>query len=153
MLIQEFSNPLNASPLVFPALECFHITGFAILVGTIAIQDFRLLGIGMTHQKAEDLYKDLSPWTLIGLAIMLVSGPMMFSSDPDMYYLNWSFLIKMVFLLAAIVFNYTVHKKTLQAGAAPGTHQGIAFISLFLWAAVVFGGIFIGFVGEGLSLS
>ena len=26
-----------------------------------------------------------------GLVIMLLTGPAMFSSDPDMYYLNWIF--------------------------------------------------------------
>ena len=39
MLIE---NPLNSSPLTFPVLECVHIVGFALSVGTIAVVDFRL---------------------------------------------------------------------------------------------------------------
>jgi hypothetical protein len=61
MLIE---NPLNASELAFPVLECIHIIAFAISVGTIAIVDFRLLGVGMRHQKAADLNKDLWLWTV-----------------------------------------------------------------------------------------
>ena len=83
MLIQS-SNPLNGSALIFPALECIHIVGFALSIGTIAILDFRLLGLGLKRQSVAELAKDLAPWTLAGLAVMLLSGPAMFSSDPDM---------------------------------------------------------------------
>jgi hypothetical protein len=34
-------NPLGSSPLVFPIIECFHIAGFILTVGTIALVDFR----------------------------------------------------------------------------------------------------------------
>jgi hypothetical protein len=97
MLI-AFENPLNESPLSFPILECMHILGFAITVGTIALVDFRLLGFGMRRQSAGELAKAFAPWTLFGLVLVLLSGPMLFSSDPDMYYLNLSFQIKMVLL-------------------------------------------------------
>src|SRR5215469_6039516 len=107
MFLAEAANPLNTSELIFPTLEVIHIAGFAVLVGTIAIVDFRLLGLGMRRQKASEVARDLGPWTLIGLTLVLLSGPLMFSSDPDMYYLNQSFQVKMVLLLAAIVFHYT----------------------------------------------
>src|SRR5437016_901391 len=68
MLIQ---NPLNASELAFPVLECLHIIGFTISVGTISIVDFRLLGLGMRHQKAADLNNDLWLWTLAGLVVVV----------------------------------------------------------------------------------
>jgi hypothetical protein len=48
-------NPLNASPLSFPILECFHIVGFAILVGPVAIVDFRLLGWGVLRESPAEL--------------------------------------------------------------------------------------------------
>src|SRR5271168_1210993 len=85
------SNPLNDATWLFPALECWHILGFALSVGTIAIVDFRLLGIGMLRQTSQELAQDLAPWTLFGIASMLLSGPLMFATDPDMYYLNHSF--------------------------------------------------------------
>ena len=51
MLI-AIQNPLNESALTFPILECFHILGFAVTVGTIALVDFRLLGFGLRRQNA-----------------------------------------------------------------------------------------------------
>jgi hypothetical protein len=144
-MIIEFSNPLNESKYSFPVLECFHILGFIMLVGTTAVVDFRLLGVGMRHQTAADLAKNLAPWTLIGLVLVLLSGPLLFSSDPDMYYLNRAFQIKMVCLVLAIVFNYTVHRRATKAAAAASGSKLIACASLALWASVIAGGMFIGF--------
>src|SRR5580698_5201688 len=93
LMLIEFTNPLNESELSFPVLECFHILGFIMLVGTTAVVDFRLLGVGMRRQTVADLAKNLAPWTLIGLVLVLLSGPLLFSSDPDMYYLNRAFQI------------------------------------------------------------
>jgi hypothetical protein len=144
----QVSNPLNSSALTFPVLECFHIVGFAVAIGTIAILDFRLLGFGMRRQTSAELARDLAPWTLGGLFVTICAGLLLYTSDPDMYYLNISFLIKMVCLLAAIVFNYTIHRKV--AASATSSRGLVACISLLLWASVIFGGIFIAFVEGGL---
>jgi len=145
MLI-AFENPLNESPFTFPILECFHILGFAVTVGTIALVDFRLLGFGLRRQNAADLATALAPWTLLGLITVLLSGPMLFSSDPDMYYLNRSFQIKMVLLLLAIVFHYTVRRKLLRGDLSPDLGKLVACCSMALWTGVIFTGIFIAFI-------
>jgi hypothetical protein len=151
MLIQAaVENVLNASALIFPALECFHIIGFALLIGSIVIVDFRLLGVGLTREQPSALTKTMFPWTLAGLVLIFFSGPLMYSTDPDMYYLNWSFLIKMACLLVALVFHFTIHRTSVNRWAAEGAAKGVAYTSLVLWASVVFGGIFIGFVSQGL---
>jgi len=139
------ANPLNASQLIFPALEVMHIAGFAVLAGTIALVDLRLLGIGMTRQTPAEIAQDMGPWTLIGLTLVLLSGPLLFSSDPDMYYLNRYFQIKMVLLVVAIVFQYTVHRKVVNSGPAPPLGPLVACVSLLLWVGIVAGGIFIAF--------
>jgi len=77
---------------------------------------------------------------------VILSGLMLFSSDPDMYYLNWAFQLKMVLLLLAIVFNYTIRRKLLRGGLSAGLNQVVACVSLALWASVIFGGIFIAFI-------
>jgi hypothetical protein len=138
------TNPLNNNEWAFPLLECIHIAGFTLSIGTIAIVDFRLLGLGT--QKPAELLKETAPWTLVGLVIMLLSGPLIFSSDPYMYLGNYSFRFKMVALLVAILYNYTVHRKTVLAGASPGVNKLVGALSLALWVSVVAGGLFIAFV-------
>jgi hypothetical protein len=145
MLLQA-ANPLNGSQLIFPAIECFHILGFALSIGTIAIVDFRLLGIGMRRQTVTEIGKDMAPWTLFGLGVVLLSGPLLFATDPDMYYLNRSFQVKMVCLLLALIFNYTIHRKVVQAGGSDFKSKLVAGVSLLLWVSVIAGGIYIAFV-------
>ncbi len=146
------TNPLNSSELVFPILECFHIVGFAISIGTIAIVDFSLLGVAGTRESPAELAKDTWLWTLSGLVLMLFSGLLLFSSDPDSYYLNWAFLIKMAVFVSAVVFHYTIHRRALVSESPPHNGKAVACISLILWAGVIFGGIFIGFIYPGLSV-
>src|SRR5215472_8838962 len=139
MILAE-ANPLNASEFIFPTLEVFHIVGFAMCVGTIALVDFRLLGVGMTHQKVAEVAQDVAPWTLVGLALILLSGPLMFSSDPDMFYLNPAFQVKMVCFAVALLFNYTVHRRVALRGESSIAGKLVAGVSMLLWTAVIFGG-------------
>jgi hypothetical protein len=132
--------------MVFPVLECFHILGFILLAGSIALIDFRLLGALLRDQKPADLSVDAAPWTLIGLALVLTSGALLFASDPDHYYLNHAFQFKMAILLLALAFHYTIHGRAVRPGASPGAGKLTACLSLALWAGVIGGGIFIGFV-------
>ena len=139
------TNPLNNNEWSFPLVEIFHITGFALSIGTIAIVDFRLLGLALRYVKPAQLLKDTAPWTLFGLVIMLISGPLIFSSDPRMYLYNESFRFKMGALLAAIIYNYTIHRKVALSDASPGVGKVVGAISLLLWVSVVAGGLFIAF--------
>jgi hypothetical protein len=145
------SNPLNEFALAFPILECIHIIGFTFSVGTIALVDFRLLDLWMLNQTPAQLLKDTWLFTLVGISVMLLSGMLLYSSDPDMYYLNLAFLIKMVCLVAAIIFHYTIRRKTALAESPPAHGKLVATISLVLWGAVIFGGIFIAFINQGLT--
>src|SRR6476646_6790285 len=104
------TNPLNTNEWAFPVCEVLHIIGFAIAIGTITMVDLRLLGIGMKKESAADLVKDTGAWTLAGLALVLISGPLIFSSDPNLYLHNISFRFKITMLVLAIIYNYTIHR-------------------------------------------
>jgi len=138
-------NPLNNNEWSFPLLEIIHIAGFTLSIGTIAIVDMGLLGWEKRGSAAQ-LLKETAPWTLWGLVIMLISGPLIFSSDPNMYLGNASFRFKIVALLIAIVYNYTIHRKVILSDASPQVHRVVGLISLALWISVVAGGLFIAFV-------
>jgi len=139
------TNPLNNNEWAFPLLEIIHITGFAFSIGTIAVVDFRLLGLAMPSVKPAQLLKNMAPWTLFGLLVMLISGPLIFSSDPRMYLYNESFRFKMGALLVAIIYNYTVHRKVAMSDPSPGVAKLVGALSILLWVSVVAGGLFIAF--------
>jgi len=144
-------NPVNWSPLMFPIIECFHIAGFVMTIGTIAMVDFRLLGWMMPQETAAEVAEDTGGWTLTGLILGACSGLLLYSSDPDMYYLNLSFQLKIVCLAAAVVFHYTIQRKVVSSSASRCLSKVVAVVSLGLWASVLFGGVFIGFVGRGIT--
>ncbi|MBV9505284.1 MAG: hypothetical protein JO323_09815 [Acidobacteriia bacterium] len=139
------TNPLNNNEWSFPLLECIHIAGFTLSIGTIAIVDFRLLGLSGGSKPAQ-LLKETAPWTLFGLIVMLLSGPLIFSSDPAMYLANQSFRFKIGAMVIAILYNYTIHRKIALANASPGVNKLVGLVSLALWVSVVAGGLFIAFV-------
>lgn len=138
-------NPLN-SELAFPILECFHIVGFAIAIGSIALVDFRLLGFGLRRQNPADLIKETGLWVVISLLTSIFAGLLLYSTDPDKYYLNPFFVAKIICLVLAIVFNYTLHRKVVSPGTSQGTGILVACISLALWVSVIAGGMLISFI-------
>jgi len=69
------ASAMNNNEWAFPLIQSCHFMGFALSIGTIAIVDLRLLGIGMRRQNAAELAADLKPWTLAGIAVMLITGP------------------------------------------------------------------------------
>ncbi len=147
MLIYDLNaNPLNANEWAFPLTECFHITSFALSIGTIMLVDLRLLGLAWKKQTAAQILKDTGLWTLAGLIIVITSGLLIFSSDPLRYLYNAGFQGKMLALLLAIIFNYTIHRKVALSNPSPATAKMVGAISLFLWILVPFGGIWISFV-------
>jgi len=140
------TNPLNNNEWSFPLAECVHIATFAMSVGTIAIVDFRLLGIELRKQTAAQLLRATSLWTLAGLIITISAGMVIMTTDPVAYYLNWSFRYKMIALVVAIVFNYTIHRKVVMSDTSSRASRTlVALISLTLWISIVFSGLFYAF--------
>jgi hypothetical protein len=148
MLLQNaIADALNNTEWAFPLAECFHIPAFALSIGTIALVDLRLLGVALKRESAAKLVKDTEPWTLLGLVIVIFSGALLFLSQTFIYLVNSAFYFKIGCLLAAIVFNFTIHRKVATSpDTSPGVAKLTAIVSLLLWFGVVFGGVFIAFV-------
>jgi hypothetical protein len=142
------ANTINDSEWLFPVIESIHITGLAVLVGTIAIVDFRLLGLVLPKRPVSQLAAELRPFTLTGLCIMLTTGPLMLSAAPERGYGNSAFTFKMSFLLLALVTHFIVHRRVTASDRVSGVTLGAkltACLSLILWTGVVIGGRAIAF--------
>src|SRR5215471_1748670 len=146
LLNSPWSHAINSYEWVFPTVQSLHFIGFAMSIGTIAIVDFRLLGLGMRRQSPSGLAADLAPWTHAGIAVMLITGSLMFSTDAVTYHYNPSFQFKMICLTAALLFHFTLRRHVVQQGRSPIVARLAGTFSLLLWSAVVAGGRFIAFV-------
>ena len=141
-----WAKAMNGPEWTFPVVESLHFIGFALSVGTIAIVDLRMLGIAMRRLNAIELDADLRMWTWTGFAVMLTSGPLMFSADAVNYHHNPAFQFKMICLSLALVFHFTVHRIATRASARPLLAKLAGAVSLSLWTCVVAGGRMIAFV-------
>ena len=148
-MLLQIANPLEESEWLFPVVECFHILGFALSAGTIAIVDFCLLGAGPKREYAAVLARGLAPWTLFGLVDMLFTGPLLYLANGGaaQYGHNPAFRFKLLCLLVAIVYQYTLHRKLVIPETTPSLAKLGAVVSLCLWTGVVAGGLFIAFTG------
>ena len=148
MLLQnEIADALNKSEWLFALAECVHIGGFAVGVGTIALVDFRLLNLGLRSESPARILKYTELWTVVALLLVMFSGVALFLSQVDVYRVNLVFPIKMYVLAAALVYNFTIHRKVATIkDPPPAMSKLVAIVSLQLWVAVVFGGIFTGFL-------
>jgi len=123
-----------------------------MLIGTILMVDMALLGFGIRRHPAARVAAELAPWTTGGLVVMLVSGPLILSSETLKCYESSFFWIKMSILLAAIAFHFTVHRRIARSEPAAGKFRArlVACVSLGLWIAVALAGKMIGIYGDDL---
>ncbi len=148
MFLQNaIADLLNEADWTFALAECIHIGGFAVGVGSIALVDFRLLNLGMRHETAARILKYTEPWTLIALVFVIFSGAALFLSQTGIYLVNQIFPIKMYVLAAALIYNFTIHRKVAtMKDPPPVLSKLVASVSLLLWVSIVFGGLFTGFL-------
>ena len=127
----------------YPVVESVHIVGLALLFGSIAIVDLRLIGAGRRIPAAA-LVGYAVPWSLLGFVIAAGSGLMMFTAHASEFLSQPVFLLKMSLILlaginAALLRVGVVRRASWwPADAAPPTRVRIAAaLSLVLWIGVI----------------
>jgi hypothetical protein len=148
MLLQNtVVDALNNTGWAFPLAECVHIGGFAIGVGSIALVDFRMLNLALPKETPARILRYTELWTIVALIFVVFSGFTLFASQVGVYLVNPIFPIKMCVLAAALFYNFTIHRKVAtMKNPSASLSKAVAAVSLLLWIAVVFGGIFTAFL-------
>ena len=139
---------IRSSRFYFPIIETFHLLALTMLFGAIIVLNLRLCGLIMKHQPVQQVSRDLSPWALWSLVVILVSGFMLFCSEAMKCFASVPFQIKMMFLFAAIAFHFTIHRKVTRSEREPKRAWGVIIggINVLLWLGVGLGGRAIGFL-------
>jgi len=127
----------------YPAVETTHIVGLALLFGSIAVVDLRLLGAGRRIPAAA-LVGYAVPWSLLGFAVAACSGLLMFTAHASEFLAQPLFLLKMTLILLAGTNAALLRVGVLQrasswpADASPPARVRIAAaLSLALWIGVI----------------
>ena len=139
------TNFLNVHEWAYGLTEIAHILSLAVGVGLIAVVDLRLLGVGVQRVSAERLWRATAAISLMGLVVAVTSGLMIFSTDPVRYFDHPTMRFKLLLVLVALAFNYTLHSRVVRGNHPPIVGSSVAVLSLLMWVAVVFSGIFYAF--------
>ena len=139
---------ISSSPWAFAVIESVHLLALAVIGGAVLTLDLRLLGLGLRDQPIDRVARDAHPWLVRSLIVMLVTGVLLFSSEPIKCCYSTAFWVKMSSLLLAMIFAFTVRRKVALAGEGhvrPIWLKVVAIVSLVLWFGVGAGGRWIGF--------
>lgn len=148
-LNSHFGHGVRDSVWLFPTIEICHLLGLAVLGGTVLILNFRLMNLRFPNEPVAELAHDVQPLMVGSIIVMLVSGFFLFSSEAVKMYDNVAFHYKMIFLLLAIVYTFTIYRKVVMSaeGRVPLFWRiSVALLSLALWAGVGLAGRAIGYV-------
>jgi len=139
------AETIRSAPWRFPVIEIFHIAGMVLLFGTVLILNLRVFGLILRSEPVHQIAQDLTPLTLIGLAVQLVSGSLMFMVSAMKFAENAVFGVKIGLVIAAIAYHFAIHRKVAIAKDTPARRLRFsAATSLVLWASVVLVGLDLG---------
>lgn len=132
-----------------PLIQSFHLFGLTLVLGTTVVFNLRLLGLGLRKIAMPAIAKQLWRLAVGGLMLSIATGILVFIPDPARYAANTAFKTKLVILLAAILFHFTVFRKVIRANTPPSPRRaaGVAAVSLTLWFCVGWAGRAIAFLG------
>ncbi len=148
---QPYAVAISRSPWLFPFFETVHVLALTLVVGSVAMMDLRLLGVGHRDRRVSELMGSMLPWTWSAFAVAATCGLLLFSSRAVTYYENIPFRIKMCCLgLAALnmlIFHAIIERDiaTWDEGTPPLGARVAGGLSLLLWITIVATGRWIGF--------
>lgn len=143
------SQAIRNSKFAFPIIENFHLFALTVLLGSLVVIVLRQFGLIYREQPISDVANALRPWNRWGIAVMLVSGILLFLSEAMKCFGNTSFRVKMIFLFAALLFQFTIYNRTVaqEDKVAPRGGKIAAAVVICLWFGVGLAGRAIGFLG------
>lgn len=158
-MIKEFCYWLQSTPLamyigqnLFPQVESLHVVALALVFGSIALADLRLLGLAHRELSITWLHNQVLPWTWRAFIVAAITGTLMFMGNAAGYYENLPFRIKLVLLALAglnmALFQFGTFRKVSawDTGPVPPAARAAGVVSLVLWVGIIATGRWIGFV-------
>ena len=138
------SVAIRESILLYPLIETTHVLTLCLFLGMIALLDLRLLGMGLRHVPVSEVAGRLLPLALLGFALMVLSGTLLFYSGPVRAFQNIFFRVKVVMLvlagLNALFFHLTIYRRVAawdDDPVPPARAKMAGAMSLLLWSGVV----------------
>ena len=144
---------IRESTWTYPIIESAHVLGLCLFLGFAMLWDLRLLNVTLRRVPVSDVQARVMPWTNVGFIIMVISGLLLFWSEPVRFYGNIFFRLKLIALVlaganAAFFHFFTAGKRLIEwdnSPVSPTSAKVAGIISLALWSAIVVFGRFIAY--------
>jgi len=139
---------VRGSQWLFPAIEAGHLIALAVMGAAVLIVDLRLWGLGLRRRSVAEVAAGAQPLLVGSLVVIFVTGYALFATEASTYYYNTAFWFKMIALLFAILFTFSVRRKVVLADperVGPVWGRLVALLSIALWSGVGIGAKAIGF--------
>lgn len=146
------AQAIKESFWLFPSIETVHVFALALVFGTIAMVDLRILGFVGRGLPVTRISREVLPWTWIGFAVAAVTGLLLFSSNAERYVTNLPLLVKLGLIALAGLNMAAFHVLAYRSvsawdeGTAPVSARLFCAVSLILWITIITLGRWIGFV-------
>ena len=143
-----FALWLGMSTWRIAGLLTVHLFGLTLLLGTVVLSSLNLLGLFQRDKPPALLRRDMQPVMLLGFALMLASGGLIFTGGAEAYFAGYWFRLKMELLLVAVIFQVIVYRVVARADArrVPIVARRLAgVLMLVLWFSVACAGRAIAF--------
>lgn len=142
---------LRQSIWAYPLVNTLHLLGVALLIGSVATLDLRVLGL-WRQVAPEGLGRVLARVATAGFCLAVLAGPLLFLVQAKTYAALWLFQVKMILLLLAVT-NAAMFMRSAawrRFCAAPSTVaafslRAMAVLSLLLWLGVLTFGRLVGY--------
>lgn len=142
ILATDLHKLLIGSGWIFPAAETVHFMALTLFFGALLLVDIRGLGF-YKHIDFKAAHRFV-PVALIAFAFILLSGLVFIFSDPNRYFVNIAFQLKMVLVVLAginaLAFELWVFKpyKNGNTAVLDSAHTKIiSGLSLLAWSLVL----------------
>ena len=132
-----------------PIVQSVHLVGLTLLLATVLVLNLRLAGVALKDSSLDWLAHQLRPWMLGGLAVVVLSGLLIFAGTPEKYLASNPFRVKMATLGLAMVFQYVMLRRFTAPDSATRSRAVrlmAAALSLTLWFTVGWAGRAIAFI-------
>jgi len=146
----SLSKAISTSSWAFAVVESVHLLALSVIGGAVLLLDLRFLGFGLRRQSVREVAREAQPWLVGSLIVMLLTGIVLFVSEPIKCYYSTPFWVKMTSLALAMLFTFTVRRRVAladEASVRPAVYKLVALVSLTFWFGVGAGGRWIGFSG------
>lgn len=129
---------VNETIWIFAAVETLHLLSLAVLGGAVFALNLRLLGVALQKVPARDVERATRPWLWGGIVGTILTGSAMALATAGTLLGNAAFFVKMIALVAAILFSLSVSQLVRYEPAERKTLATVlAVIALALWSGSI----------------